>query len=129
MGKKCGCGLGSAFITIPLPSGKTLVTYLRITADQAKAWRAAAARAGTPKKVDAALELMDGYMRTHGVEAVRAPGAHVDRYYYDIVALYVNTGEPYDSTLIYDTEKERFTVGNWGDWVSAQERSWWYRFE
>jgi hypothetical protein len=30
---------------------------------------------------------------------------------------YVNMGDPYDTTLIYDLSTGRFYVGAWGDWV------------
>lgn len=30
---------------------------------------------------------------------------------------YINTGDPYETTVLFDSESERFSVGNWGDIV------------
>ena len=130
MGKKCGCGLsGVGFKDMPLPSVKTLVSRLGITKAQAEAWRAKAHVADNHPRIDAALELMNKFLGASGVEAIRGSGAHVDRYYYDIVALYVNTGDTYSMTLLYDTDKDKFEVTSWGGWVEAMEASRRYRFE
>jgi hypothetical protein len=32
------------------------------------------------------------------------------------VALYVNMGDTYVPTLIYDVKKQKFIVASWGDW-------------
>lgn len=56
----------------------------------------------------------------HGVEAIR--GRNFDRgYWADIVALYVNMGDTYALTFVYDVELEKLFVTSWGDWVEAYE--------
>jgi hypothetical protein len=35
---------------------------------------------------------------------------------------YVNRGDTYDTTLMFDYEKGRFLVGSWGDLVERQPR-------
>lgn len=72
------------------------------------------ARGGS--SVDAALDLANKLMDAHGVEAINGD-YHVDNYYFDIVALYVNTGDTYNGTLLYETEPGRFRATSWGDWV------------
>lgn len=57
----------------------------------------------------------------HGIEAIEGD-YQVDRYYYNIVALYVNTGDSYNPTVLYETENERFLVWTMGDWVEKNER-------
>ena len=57
-------------------------------------------------------KLIDG----HGVEAIRGE-YHVDNYHHDIVATYVNTGDSYSPTVLYETETGRFLVTTFGDWV------------
>lgn len=68
-----------------------------------------------PDNVDLTMtainEVLDGY----GVEAIR--GSWVDRYYGDCCALYVNMGDTYDQTVVYDTRKGEYKVICWGDWV------------
>lgn len=106
------------------PSEKTLREVLRLDAEKAIELKSAlnkADRSGKPADVDAALDLADGLMGTYGVEAIRGEGWE-DPYYGDIIALYVNTGETYEGTLLYDVEAERFYATSWGDWVEAQER-------
>jgi hypothetical protein len=58
-------------------------------------------------------ELLDGF----GVEAIRSEGEHVDNYHFDIVATYVNMGDTYNTTVVYDTIDKRFMVTSWGDFV------------
>jgi len=78
---------------------------------------------GNSDAVDKVFELLEesiedaGEYATFGVEAIR--GAWHDRYYGDIVALYLNTGETYNCTLIYDCVKERFHVLDWGTFVET----------
>ena len=64
----------------------------------------------------AALDLVNKVIRGFGVEAVRGEGYEVDRYYYDCIALYVNTGDTYNVTVLYDTERNKFYVTSWGEW-------------
>lgn len=67
------------------------------------------------KKVDRALEFADEATGGYGVEAIR--GDYQGRYWQDTVALYVNAGDAYDTTLIYVTATDKFVVGSVGDWV------------
>jgi hypothetical protein len=69
--------------------------------------------------MDEANRLIGG----HGVEAIRIEGAHVDNYHFDIVATYVNMGDPYVATLLHESETGRFLLTTWGDWVEANERN------
>jgi hypothetical protein len=67
--------------------------------------------------MDLANELLDG----HGIEAIRGE-YHVDNYYFDTVALYVNMGDTYNATLFYETDTGRFKVTTMGDWVEKNQR-------
>lgn len=68
---------------------------------------------------DAVLMMANLLLHGYGVESCRDERAWVDSYYGDIIALYVNTGETYDTTLLYDTEAKEFLVISWGDWYEA----------
>jgi len=57
----------------------------------------------------------------HGVEAIRLdesersdPTAAPD-------ALYINRGDPYVTTLLYDVRRDAFEEIAWGDWLEAAE--------
>jgi len=82
--------------------------------------------ASTSKQVDDALDFVNQTLNGHGVEAIRGD-YHVDNYYYDIVALYVNMGDTYNSTILYETDNDRFLLTSWGDWVERNDRK--YRIE
>lgn len=67
-------------------------------------------------RMEALNEVLDGC----GVEPIRVEGAHVDSYHFDIVATYVNNGDTYKPTVMYDTRKERFELTSWGAWVEKK---------
>jgi hypothetical protein len=73
------------------------------------------------KNPDAALDAVNALIRGHGIEAIRGD-YQVDRYYYDIVALYVNMGDSYAGTLLYETDTRQFHVTTMGDWVEWKEK-------
>lgn len=75
--------------------------------------------------LDAVNEVIDGY----GVEALESHDAPNDRYYFDIVALYVNKGDPYVPTVLYDVHADKLMVCSWGDWLESQETSGRYHFD
>ena len=77
------------------------------------------------KGVDEALEAINKLIGGFGVESVsdeRAP--QVDRYYYQIQLLYVNTGDSYLDTILYDTQESTFGVGSVGGWLEVMEPQW-----
>lgn len=70
---------------------------------------------------DKVLDYVDKILRAHGIESIRGE-YHVDNYYFDIVALYVNMGDTYSATLLYETDKRRFLLTTWGDWVERNQK-------
>ena len=83
-------------------------------------------KASSHDEVDETLELASEILGAYGVEAIRGD-YHVNNYYDDIVALYVNTGDTYNATLLYVTDTGRFLLTTFGDWVEKNERK--YRIE
>ena len=77
--------------------------------------------ASNSEKVDKVLEEVDRLVNGNGIEPINGD-YHVDNFYHDIVALYVNMGDTYETTLLYETDKDRFLVTSWGDWVEHNER-------
>lgn len=77
------------------------------------------------KNVDEALHRCNELLNGYGVEAVRGRD-WISHYYQDINLLYVNKGDTYAPTIIYDTKKEIYYVGtSWGDIVESDMK----RFE
>jgi hypothetical protein len=58
----------------------------------------------------------DGLLQGHGVEHLRSRNGKAEAYY-------VNMGDPYSTTIILDTGKDRVWITGWGDWVEAEERN------
>lgn len=77
--------------------------------------------ADSPKNVDEVLEAANKLLGGHGVESVRDENSYVNKFYHDTVLLYVNMGDPYVATLLYDTVNREFTIGSWGDFVEKLE--------
>lgn len=72
--------------------------------------------------VEAVMDEIDSLLETHGVETlssdmVRGPGG----YWTNSLALYVNTGDGYDTTVIYDTAKGEFFLGAPNDLLEELE--------
>ena len=68
-----------------------------------------------------ALQLTDDLLHGHGVERVALRtqrGPHV------LTFDYVNFGDTYVATLLYDYNAHRFRVTSWGDLVETWERRW-----
>lgn len=115
----------------PYPLFSAAADLLRIdisspqpTADEWKKllqWARKAKRAGqyTTDGIEAILDLIDAKTNSYGTEAIR--GYRVTpaypRYWTDIVGQYVNRGDTYAQTILYDTVKECFIVTSWGNWA------------
>ncbi len=67
------------------------------------------------------MKLADELLETSGVEAIRVPEYQVDNFYYDVIAIYANTGDTYAPTLIYDTENGTYSIEGWGDFFERWE--------
>ena len=93
------------------PSVKKLSESLNISTADARLIRSAMDAGQSVQKV---LRLADKIMDAHGVEYIQSGEDTV----YDKDGLdYVNMGDTYDTTLIFDHRKGRFIVSSWGDIV------------
>jgi hypothetical protein len=64
------------------------------------------------------LAALDELLGTFGVEPIRTT-EHIDRYWFDCRACYLNTGDTYNTTILFDTKKDRFYLTSWGDFVES----------
>lgn len=75
---------------------------------------------------ETAMTAADEILNGSGVEAIRGDdreGTPYGYFWQDTVALYVNMGGTYDTTLVYDVGMDRIEVGSWGGWVEwTQEK-------
>lgn len=95
----------------PGPSVARMTKILGITKEQATALKALM-EDGYIKRV---LVRADGMLDGCGVEyLVPDDGTQP--------VAYVNMGDTYNTTLLFDHEKNRFLIGSWGDIVEAQPR-------
>ena len=74
-----------------------------------------------PSENELKMEALNEVLKGFGVEAIR--GNYVDSYYQDIQATYVNMGDTYDYTILFDSENEKFVLTSWGDWVESHTKS------
>lgn len=61
-------------------------------------------------------------MKAYGIEAIDVEGEYVSQYWQNIVALYVNVGEAYDLTVVYDTRYDQFEIIAWADFAERLDR-------
>jgi hypothetical protein len=73
--------------------------------------------------IEAILELLDAKTESYGTEAIfgHKQSSPFRGYWMDICGQYINRGDTYDTTILYDSVKERFCLTSWGDWVERYE--------
>jgi len=96
--------------SIPGPSLKTLDDRLNLGGEEGKSLKYFM-QAGQRK---AALDYADELLGGNGIEYI---ASEQDTMRSRQGIEYVNMGDTYDTTLIYDHKTGRFYVGAWGDWV------------
>lgn len=76
------------------------------------------------REIQEALKAADLLLNAHGVEDIRSDKFDEGRGFFgDTAALYVNMGDPYVATILYDRPKDKFYVTGYGDWVERNERA------
>lgn len=71
--------------------------------------------------VDGMLDSVSESIGGYGAAAIRGDGWVT--YFLDIAALYVNTGDSYACTVLYDVRTSRYLVTSCGDWIECEERN------
>lgn len=115
----------------PRPSPKNLRSYLRIkkgakelsdllrTAEPGYYSTSVEVGRDVESALEAANEVMgDG---AFGTEAINGESFENGFFAY-AEALYINTGDTYNATIVYDVREGRFFVTSWGDWLEDHER-------
>lgn len=109
----------------PTPSRKRLREELDLTSQQAREVKEILKEAATTtqgRRIEKALldisDIIDGF----GVESIRVGSEDYSGYWGDAAAAYINTGDIYNATVIYDVDRDRFYLTSVGDWREAAER-------
>lgn len=66
------------------------------------------------------MEKLYKWLDIYSVEAIRDKNFWDNWYWHDTRALYLNTGDAYSVTILYDTRDERFYITTWGDYVEKK---------
>lgn len=98
---------------MPAPSVKTALDFLDLGHEDATVLVAILKRAlGSSQRVEAAMKASNELVSGHGVEVFRGKSG-------DVVALYVNVGDPYAGTVIYNVVTEAFAISTVADWLTT----------
>ena len=84
-------------------------------------WRALKRACGvdTQRAIQDAMEVADEVLYGHGVEELRVQTRAGVRW-----GEYVNMGDTYNATLVWEAYSARFSVTTWGDVIESWERRW-----
>lgn len=103
-----------------LPSVQTLCRLLRLEESPARCVRLAMEEYRDGRRtLRMTMQEADRHLIGHGVEYLRS---NCDTFRSVNGIEYVNMGDPYRMTLLFDHASERFSVGCWGDVVERDER-------
>jgi hypothetical protein len=92
-----------------------------------------------PQEVESFMDMMDQLVDTHGVESIsgkptpkKLQWSRIHEFwgrYLETVslAIYLNVGDPYVTTLLYDTVQRKFLLTTLADWIERAPA--WYRLE
>ena len=75
----------------------------------------------TSKGADRIIEKLNFIIEGYGVEAIIGNDVADDEYWDDTVAVYINMGDTYAKTILYDVHESEFVVTTWGDWVEEHQ--------
>jgi len=74
------------------------------------------------KKVEDIMQEISDLIGGHGVEPISDEQIYVSKFWFNTVAIYVNMGDTYATTILYDTQTNKFDCTTYGDFVEEMER-------
>lgn len=76
------------------------------------------------READAAMQEINDLLGTYGVEAIEMEDAEgVPSYFHNSVAIYCNSGDTYNTTVLYDTVNRTWHLMSYGDFVEEYEQN------
>jgi hypothetical protein len=75
-----------------------------------------------PDRIDCILTACNEMIGGFGVESIEVSSdLFQDRYYWNSIGIYINLGDNYITTIIYNTVDQLFEIANWGDYHQSME--------
>lgn len=74
-----------------------------------------------PRNNEVILEAINEIIGGSGVESVGHECIYVDNYYRNTIGSYVNTGDTYSYTILFDHVKKRWKLTTWGDFLETYD--------
>lgn len=72
-----------------------------------------------PSRYELIQEALNQIIGAYGTEPIEIEDSWIDSYYHNINFIYCNTGDIYQLTIMFDTEKEVFFIGSVGNILEA----------
>lgn len=73
-----------------------------------------------PRESELIEAALDAELGTYGTESLT--GDRWERFYCDTVAVYLNAGDTYATTLVFDVPARRWTITSVGDFIESKGR-------
>ena len=77
---------------------------------------------GGSREVEDAMQEINDLIGGYGVESISDEQIYVSKFWFNTVAIYVNMGDSYVTTILYDTQSDKFDCTTYGDFVEEMER-------
>jgi hypothetical protein len=75
-----------------------------------------------PNTIDEKMEVFNELINGHGIEAINvSPELYQDKYWGNIIGIYVNLGDTYDLTIIWNPIDNQFEFSSWGNYYETKE--------
>ena len=102
---------------------KTITSSFQIDDDKAKeVMKIISKKPSSDKDAQSKMSTLNKLVGGHGTEVIRSDDAPNDSFWQDAIAEYINTGDTYKATIIYDRIKDKFEVTTVGDKVEEFEK-------
>ena len=73
-------------------------------------------------RVEDAMQEINDLLGGYGVESISDEQIYVSKFWFNTIAIYVNMGDTYATTILYDTQSNKFDCTTYGDFVEEMER-------
>ncbi len=74
-----------------------------------------------PSKMELIMSTLNETLNLYGVESIEC-NKYINNYWQHCIAIYLNTGDTYCNTILYRTDKEKFYITSWGDFVENNQK-------
>lgn len=111
-----------AMLAITKPQAELIKMILTEEIDAAIFKGTQSIRTSSGATINSMMEAINTILDGYGTEAIRQLNIATHPYWMDTRAVYINMGDTYTLTLVYDVLTDRFYFTSWGDFVEIAER-------